>query len=176
MASDTGFESIVATYHGEIHRYLRRVAFRVNEADDLAQETFLRAYRAWGRLPGDANVRAWLYTIATNVYRNHVRSEQRRRAAHDTVRATRRENDPDGPEAAAVAGEVQTLTAAAIARLPLKQRLAFTLRKLHDLDYEEIGQSLDCSADTARANVFQALRKIRTTLNGHALPGTESTR
>jgi len=54
--------------------------------------------------------------------------------------------------------------------------MAFTLRKLHELDYEIIGQSLDCSAETARAHVFQALRKIRTSLDGHVLPRTESTR
>ena len=75
-----------------------------------------------------------------------------------------------------MADEMRTLTQAAILRLPLKQRLAFTLRKLHELDYEAIGQSLECSPETARAHVFQALRKIRTTLNGHALPQTESTR
>ncbi len=176
MTARSGFEEIVSKHHGEIHGYLRRIAYRVSEADDLSQETFLRAYRAWGKLPGDANVRAWLFTIATNVYRNHARNERRRRAAHDTVRATRRELDPDGPEAAAVAGEAQALTVSTIARLPVKQRLAFTLRKLHDLDYDVIGRSLDCSAETARANVFQALRKIRTALNGHALLGTESTR
>ena len=68
------------------------------------------------------------------------------------------------------------MTVATIQRLPVKQRMAFTLRKLHDLDYELIGQSLDCSAETARAHVFQALRKIRTSLDGHALPRTESTR
>ena len=54
--------------------------------------------------------------------------------------------------------------------LPPKQRLAFTLRKVHDLDYEAIGQSLDCSPDSARAHVFQALRKIRRSLNGYELP------
>jgi RNA polymerase sigma factor (sigma-70 family) len=172
---DLGFESIVASHHGEIYRYLRRLA-RAAEADDLSQETFLRAYRARERLTPDANVRAWLFTIATNVFRNHLRSEKRRRAAHDTVRVTRRELELDGPEAQAVAGEVRALTESAINRLPLKQRLAFTLRKLHDLDYDAIGHSLDCSAESARAHVFQALRKIRTTLNGAALPLTESTR
>jgi RNA polymerase sigma-70 factor, ECF subfamily len=171
-----GFESIVSTHHGEIYRYLRRLAWRAAEADDLSQETFLRAYRARERLTPDANVRAWLFAIATNVFRNHARSERRRRAAHDTVRATRRELELDGPEAEALAGEVRTLTETAIRALPLKQRLAFTLRKMHELDYEVIGQSLDCSADSARAHVFQALRKIRTTLNGHALPPTEPTR
>jgi len=173
---ETVFDTVVATHHGEIFRYLRRLAWRVAEADDLSQETFLRAYRAWPRLTPEANVRAWLFTIATNVYRNHVRSERRRQAAHATVRATRPELDLDGPEAEALADEMRTLTQAAILRLPLKQRLAFTLRKLHELDYEAIGQSLECSPESARAHVFQALRKIRTTLNGHALPQTESTR
>ena len=68
------FDSVVTTHHGEIFRYLRRLSWRLGEADDLSQETFLRAYRAWGGLAADANVRAWLFTIATNVYRNHVRS------------------------------------------------------------------------------------------------------
>src|SRR6185436_8323951 len=85
---ETVFDTVVSTHHGEIFRYLRRLAWRVAEADDLSQETFLRAYRAWPRLTPDANVRAWLFTIATNVYKNHVRSEKRRQAAHATVRAT----------------------------------------------------------------------------------------
>jgi RNA polymerase sigma-70 factor (ECF subfamily) len=172
--AETAFEEIVAAHHAEIHRYLRRVMTRASEAEDLSQETFLRAYRAWAGVPRDANYRAWLYTIATNVYRNHARSERRRRLAHATVEVTRREIDVDDPEAEAVAGEVRTITEAAIRRLPFKQRVAFTLRKLHELDYEVIGQSLECSAESARAHVFQALRKIRQTLNGHGLPSTRS--
>jgi RNA polymerase sigma factor (sigma-70 family) len=173
---ETGFETFVAAHHGEIFRYLRRLSFQAGEAEDLSQETFLRAYRAWRGLPEGANVRAWLFTIATNVYRNHVRSERRRRTAYGTVQATRPERVSDGPEEAALAGEMQSVTEGAIRLLPVKQRLAFTLRKLHELDYELIGQTLDCSADTARAHVFQALRKIRTTLNGHPVPLTESAR
>ena len=173
---ETAFDTVVTTHHGEIFRYLRRLCWRAGEADDLSQETFLRAYRAWRGLAMDANVRAWLFTIATNVFRNHVRSERRRQAAHATVRTTRRELELDGPEEEAMASEMRALTEAAIRRLPLKQRLAFTLRKLHELDYEAIGQSLECSPDSARAHVFQALRKIRTTLNGHVQPMTESTR
>jgi RNA polymerase sigma-70 factor (ECF subfamily) len=174
--ADTGFEAIVASHHAEIHRYLRRIVARAGEAEDLSQETFLRAYRAWSGMPRDANLRAWLYAIATNVYRNHARSERRRRLAHATVRVTRREVDLDDPEAEVVAGQVRTMAEEAIRRLPFKQRVAFTLRKLHELDYEIIGQSLDCSAESARAHVFQALRKIRTTLNGHVMPSKRSTR
>jgi RNA polymerase sigma-70 factor (ECF subfamily) len=173
---EAAFDTVVTAHHGEIFRYLRRLCWRVGEADDLSQETFLRAYRAWRGLALDANVRAWLFTIATNVYRNHVRSERRRRTAHATVRMTRNELELGGPEEEAMAGEMRALTEAAIRRLPLKQRLAFTLRKLHELDYEAIGQSLECSPESARAHVFQALRKIRTTLNGHVPSLTESTR
>ena len=106
MTPETGFEAIVTVHHAEIYRYLRRLTFRIGEAEDLSQETFFRAYRAWAALPSDANVRAWLFKIATNVFRNHARGERRRLIAHATVQASRREADPDGPEAAAVAGEL----------------------------------------------------------------------
>jgi RNA polymerase sigma-70 factor (ECF subfamily) len=158
----------------DLFRFLVALVGR-QEAEDCFQETMMAALRAYPRLEPDANVRAWLFTIATNVFRNHVRSERRRRAAHDTVRATRRDVDMDGPEAQAVAGEVRSLTETAIRNLPLKQRLAFTLRKMHELDYELIGQSLDCSPESARAHVFQALKKIRVSLNGHEFPAMEPT-
>src|SRR5206468_2626888 len=164
------FETIVGAHHSEIYRYLRRVTSRPTEAEDLSQETFLRAYRAYRTLGPDANVRAWLFAIATNLSRNHFRSEKRRRVAHQAVSTARREADPEGPEDEAVFSEARTLIEATVRGLPLKQRLAFIMRKIHDLEYEAIGRSLDCSAESARAHVFQALRKIRLSLNGHALP------
>src|SRR5207249_10508018 len=81
------FETILEAHHAEIYRYLRRVTSRAAEADDLSQETFLRAFRAYRALPGDANVRAWLFAIATNLYRNYVRGEVRRRRALATASA-----------------------------------------------------------------------------------------
>ncbi|PYN76257.1 MAG: hypothetical protein DMD96_26415 [Candidatus Rokuibacteriota bacterium] len=164
------FETIVGAHHAEIFRYLRRVTSRASEAEDLSQETFLRAYRAYRTLGPDANVRAWLFAIATNLSRNHFRSEKRRRVAHQAVSTARREADPEGPEDEAVFSEARTLIEATVRGLPLKQRLAFIMRKIHDLEYEAIGRSLDCSAESARAHVFQALRKIRLSLNGHELP------
>lgn len=167
------FEAIVATHHAEIYRYLFRITARSSEAQDLSQETFLRAYRAYRALPPDANVRAWLFAIATNLSRNHFRAERRRRAAHAAVRADARGIEEDGPEEESRFNEARQLLDGVISTLPLKQRLAFTLRKIHDLDYETIGQSLDCSPDSARAHVFQALKKIRLSLNGHELPHAE---
>src|SRR3989338_3360159 len=127
------FDALVTAHHGEIYRYLLRATSRASEADDLAQETFLRAYRAHQTLAPDANARAWLFTIATNVAKNHFRAESRRRRAHTEARAR---------------------LDAVVAALPLKQRLAFTLRKVHDLDYDAIARTLDCSPESARAHVF----------------------
>jgi len=171
--SDDGFEAVVAAHHGEIYRYLRRVTARASDADDLSQETFLRAFRAYRSLAPDANVRAWLYTIATNLYRNHFRSAKRQRKAHSAVRAEPSGVDDEGPEAERRFHEAWTRVETVIGDLPLKQRLAFTLRKMHDLDYEGIGRSLGCSPESARAHVFQALRKIRQSLDRDELPHME---
>lgn len=167
------FEAIVAAHHAEIYRYVLRTTARSSEAQDLSQETFLRAYRAYRTLPADANVRAWLFAIATNLCRNHFRGEARRRVAHRAIRVTARGIEDDGPEEATRFNETRELLDRVIGQLPLKQRMAFTLRKIHDLDYEAIARSLDCSAESARAHVFQALRKVRQSLNGHELPHTE---
>ncbi len=163
------FEAVISAHHGEIYRYLHRVTGRAGDADDLSQETFLRAFRAFGALPKDANVRAWLFSIATNLTKNHFRSESRRRVAYGEVWASMREADGAAPEAELVSRETGALVEGSVQRLPLKQRLAFIQRKIHGLDYEAIGQSLGCSAESARAHVFQALRKIRQALDGHGL-------
>src|ERR671923_1108610 len=92
------FETVVAGHHAEIYRYLLRVTSRSGDADDLSQETFLRAYRAWDGLDESANVRAWLFTIATNLARNYFRSEGRRRRAYAGVTEVRGDVDTVSPE------------------------------------------------------------------------------
>ncbi len=171
------FETILQAHHGEIYRYLLRVTARSSDAEDLSQETFLRAYRAYRALPADANVRAWLFAIATNLSRNHFRGEKRRRTAHDAARTRAERNgwlaDAATPEGETVSRETRSLLDRVVAGLPLKQRAAFVLRKIHDLDYDAIARSLDCSAESARAHVFQALRKIRRSLEGRELAAME---
>ncbi len=176
MGEQPGFEAIVATHHAEIYRYLLRATGGTSDADDLSQETFLRAYRAYRSLPKDANARAWLFTIATNLARNHFRAQKRRRLAYAAMSATLSGTNDTGPEAVALGREVGAVVEAIVGRLPLKQRLAFLQRKVHGLDYEAIGRNLHCSAESARAHVFQALRKIRQALDGHELSPEESTR
>jgi RNA polymerase sigma-70 factor (ECF subfamily) len=155
------FDAVVSAHHEEILRYLRRVIGQAGDAEDLCQETFLRAYRAFGKLQEEANVRAWLFAIATNLAKNHFRSESRRRKAYGRVKAEVLEDVGAFAEAALDARETGVLLEGIIEGLPLKQRLAFIQRKLHDMDYAVIGNSLGCSEETARAHVFQALRKIR---------------
>ncbi len=155
------FDAIVEAHHGEIYRYLCRLTARGSEADDLSQETFLRAYRAYATLAADANVRAWLFAVATNLARNHFRSESRRRKAHAEVRASHAQSDGSAPDGEVLLDEASRRLDGIVARLPMKQRAAFVLRKVHELDYDAIGRTLDCSADSARAHVFQALKKIR---------------
>src|SRR5437879_11092471 len=91
------FETIVGAHHGEIYRYLRRVTSRTAEAEDLSQETFLRAYRAYRTLGPEANVRAWLFGIATKLTRNDFRAEKRRRAALLAESVVWRGAEPEGP-------------------------------------------------------------------------------
>jgi RNA polymerase sigma-70 factor (ECF subfamily) len=155
MAEDA-FEAVVGAHHAEIRRYLLRITARGSDADDLSQETFLRAFRAYRALPPGANVRAWLFTIATNLGRNHFRAQGRRRRAYAAAALEMRPEAPDRARLERV-----------ITGLPAKQRLAFIMRKMHELEYSEIGASLSCSEESARAHVFQALRKVRRSLDGH---------
>ncbi len=173
MAEEDAFGAVVARHHAEIHRYLVRVTARTSDADDLSQETFLRAFRAHRSLPADANVRAWLFAIATNLCRNHFRGEKRRRLAMVAASSEPPPGDSGSPDGHLLFREAGARVDAIVAGLPVRQRLAFTMRKLHELEYEAIGASLDCSAESARAHVFQALKKIRRGLDDMAIAQTE---
>ena len=173
VMSDRSFEALMSDHHAEIYRYVLRVTGRRQDADDLSQETFLRAFRAHRALPPDANQRAWLFAIATNLTRNHFRSQKRRRVAYAAVVTETPDVDEDRPDGMSISREIGAAVDQVVSGLPLRQRLAFLQRKVHGLDYDAIGQSLQCSAETARAHVFQALRKVRRALEGRELIGKE---
>jgi len=172
--ADDAFEAVVGSHHAEIRRYLLRITARASDADDLSQETFLRAFRAFRALPAGANVRAWLFAIATNLGRNHFRAQARRRRAYAMAALDATEGAPERADGQLLADEARARIDHVIGGLPEKQRLAFIMRKMHELQYTEIGASLQCSEESARAHVFQALRKIRRGLDGHLSVGTES--
>jgi RNA polymerase sigma-70 factor (ECF subfamily) len=166
------FEQLVTQHHREIYLYITRLTRGSPEADDLFQETFLRAYKAYKRLPADANTRAWLFKIATNLCRNYVRYLQRHQDVdlHEAFPALERSTTPsngatpDNPEQLLLSHDLEQRVLAIIAGLPLKQKAALLQRKLHGLPYDSIATSLQCSQEAARAHVFQALKKIRAAL------------
>ncbi len=148
----------------EIMRFLVRMTHDRDDALDLFQETFLRAYRAYPSLDSEAGLRPWLFKIAANLCRNRARDHAR----HSRVIA------PDADAEALDAVSPHHLNHAnhsapdggldlrrAIARLPGKQGQAFVMRKIVGLEYSEIGSALGCSEESARAGVYQALRKLK---------------
>ncbi len=163
------FEAVLAAHQIEIYRYLRRLAPTAEEAADLHQETFLRAFRAYGRLTPDANVRAWLFRIAGNL----ARDAHRRRLARSRGGAVRSLDGatelPGGagtdPVQAAVDGERWAAIRAGLLGLTWRQRTAVVGRILDGLDYAELAAVLDCSEPTARQHVSQGLRRLRASLD-----------
>jgi len=145
----------------EILAYLVRMLGNRDDAEDACQETFLRAHAAYGRLNADANSRAWLYRIATNTALNLARGRTRR-----TSRLV--ESDPDTLAGAVGTGAEERADLRAVARavgmLPPRQRAALMLRCFQGLDYAEIAASVGGSAEAARANVYQGMRKLRAAL------------
>jgi RNA polymerase sigma-70 factor (ECF subfamily) len=125
-------------------------------ADDIAQETFLKAARAMWQLDNDANVRAWLYKIALNCCRDHLR----RNCVHNSLTESS-SSSPNGTEESAMQREFLGRINRFLLALPRRQREAFTLRRMHGLDYVEIAEAMESSEDAARANVYQAFKKLR---------------
>ncbi len=154
------FEVVLERYQAEIFRYSMQMTRNPADADDLYQETMLKAYRAYGRLDGDANVRAWMYRIATNTFlsdrRKHGRVDLLDDVAAQAIPAAQTDHAA-GLDARALLQEVAVF----VDGLPPKQRVALTLRKYHELGYAEIAETLRCSEAAARASVHEALRKLR---------------
>lgn len=158
------FESIMERHQREIMRYLLRATGHREDAADLFQETWLRAYRAYPRLRPEHDMRPWLYAIAVNLCRNRARDGVRRSriivAEGGTNGATNRlgrlrvlNEESDGYAAA----HMREL----IVALPAKQREAFQLRYFAGLDYAAIAAAMNCSQQNARANVSQAARRVK---------------
>lgn len=154
------FDSLVNAHSAAIFAYLWRMLRDYADAEDCLQDTFLRAYRAYGRLNGHTNPRAWLYRIATNVAR--TRLKQRGREAVRTAAL-----DPElvaagpGPAEQASRNALLETIAAAVDDLPHHQRAALILRQYQDLSYDQVAAVLECSPEAARANVYQGMRKLR---------------
>ena len=158
------FEQIMQRHEREILRYLLRVSGNGADAADLFQETWLRAYRAYPRLEPESEVRPWLYAIAVNLCRNRARDGARRGRVIVAVEKKNSEPDRIGKAHRGFSendGYAAVRIRELIAALPPKQREALYLRCFAGLDYAGIAAAMDCSEQGARANVSQAIRKIK---------------
>jgi RNA polymerase sigma-70 factor (ECF subfamily) len=158
------FEEIMQLHEREIMRYLLRVSGDREDAADMFQETWLRAYRAYPRLDSESGSRPWLYAIATNLCRNRARDSARRgrvvvshKEALPTADTVGKHHRFDHENEGYAAVHLREL----ISDLPAKQLQALHLRYFAGLDYAAIASALGCSEESARANVSQAMRKLK---------------
>ncbi len=157
---ELSFARVVETNTLDVMRFSLYLTGNQSDASDLFQETMLKAQRAFGRLPADASHRPWLLRIANNTF-----LDERRRQARVIALPPEHEARLPAPghdlAAALDARDLLSDVQAAIDLLPRKQRTSLLLRKYVEASYEEIGETLRISPTAARANVYQALRKLR---------------
>jgi RNA polymerase sigma-70 factor (ECF subfamily) len=176
---DGAFETLVRAYQHRIYGFALRLVGNPSDAEEIAQDSFVRAYRALATYPGERiralRVRPWLYQIALNVARNHLRDHASARrgalitldggAADGTVGRIEPEDDPVGrPEAMAEAGERQRELAARLAALPARYRAAVVLRHIEGFTYAEMATLLGQPVGTVKANVHRGVQALRAAL------------
>lgn len=164
------FEALVARHSASLVAFLDRHVGNVDDAEDLAQEVFARVYRARGRYVPTARFRTWLWTIATNVTKNHQRYWKQRPSMHlSSVPEPEgiRPSDSDGasdPARDAERQEVCQRVRDALMRLPEKQRLAVNLLRYEGLGYGDIASVLDLSVQAVKSLLNRAKENLREAL------------
>lgn len=160
------FELLVRKYQ---HKIIQLVSRLVGDADapDVAQETFIRAWRALPGFRGQSAFYTWLYRIGINTGKNYLVSRGRRPSDQDIDVAdaelyghTEHLSDVDTPEAELLTDEIKHRVGSTIAELPPDLRKAITLRELEGLSYEEIAEVMDCPIGTVRSRIFRAREAI----------------
>ncbi len=160
------FELLVRKYQ---HKIIQLVSRLVGDGDapDVAQETFIRAWRAMKGFQGNSAFYTWLYRIGINTAKNHLVSRNRRSGDKDIDIAdaelyghTEQLSDNATPEAQALTEEIKQKVGEAINKLPPDLRQAITLRELEGLSYEEIAEAMSCPIGTVRSRIFRAREAI----------------
>jgi len=172
------FERLVAEHSGDVFALLHRLTSDTEEARDLTQETFLRAFQSIARFRGDANLKTWLYRIAVNQARNRWRWWRRRRRdvtvsldstadGHEQpLSASLRNEDAVDPEQETLAHEREGQLRAALMGLRQSYREAVVLRDVEGFSYEEIAATLQISIGTVKSRISRGRLEMRHKLEG----------
>jgi RNA polymerase sigma-70 factor (ECF subfamily) len=169
------FELLVIKYQRRIERLIGRMVRDSDLVQDIAQETFIRAYRALPQFRGESAFYTWLYRIAVNtakkalvdLKRDPLVSEGSMTVSEDGDETSRIENeltDGETPEALLASKEIAAAVNAAIEALSEDLRQAITLREIEGLSYEEIAEVMNCPIGTVRSRIFRAREAIATRL------------
>ena len=164
------FRVLVERHSRALFGLAYRMTGNESDAEDVVQESFLRAYRQLGKFDERSSFGSWVYRIAVNCSLDLVRSRQRRSEAPrpagpdmedpiDALPAT-----GPAPDRIALGGELRSLVAAAMARLSDAERSAFVLRHFEGMRIEEVGRALGCQPGAAKHSVFRAVQKLRRAL------------
>ena len=161
------FDQLVRKYQHKIIVLVNRYVKDPSEAQDIAQESFIKAYRALGNFRGDSAFYTWLYRIAINTAKNYLVSRARRSSEYtvDVLEAEQVENAPqlqgmDTPEQELFNEEIIEAIKFVIDGLPEEMRIAIMLREFEGMSYEEISQAMDCPVGTVRSRIFRAREAI----------------
>jgi RNA polymerase sigma-70 factor (ECF subfamily) len=161
------FDMLVLKYQAKIMGLISRYVKDSHEIQDVAQEAFIKAYRALPRFRGDSAFYTWLYRIAINTAKNHLVSRGRRPPASDVEIEDAEYYDSgdalrvqDTPENQLFSAELAAVVNAAIKELPDDLRAAVTLREFDGLSYEDIAEIMDCPVGTVRSRIFRAREAI----------------
>jgi RNA polymerase sigma-70 factor (ECF subfamily) len=155
------FEELVMTYQHRVFGVALRMLGNRAEAEDVAQEAFVRAHRALGEFRGDAKLSTWLYAITSRLCLNRLASGERRMARQGEDALLRLSDAGPRPDAALERRELETALGRAIAELPEDRRIVVVLRDIEGLSYEEIAQVLELPLGTVRSRLHRARAELK---------------
>ncbi len=155
------FEELVATYQHRVFGVAVRMLSNAAEAEEVAQEAFLRAHRALADFRGEAKLSTWLYAIVSRLCLTRLASGERRMARQGEETLMRLANDEADPATAVERSEVEAALHRAIAELAEERRLVVVLRDLEGLSYEEIAQTLELELGTVRSRLHRARMDLK---------------
>ena len=162
------FDVLVSKYQRRLMRLVSRLVHDPAEAEDVVQETFIKAYRALRHFRGEAAFYTWLYRIGINTAKNHLVTQGRRAATSSDTDAEQAESFDDGnklrddntPESVLASKQIAATVNAAMDVLPIELRTAIVLREIEGLSYEEISEIMSCPIGTVRSRIFRAREVI----------------